>query len=77
MTKPRSLGSMLCSTTPRRGVARELIEELKRVTRERVCVSMWVLTDDDNAAATSLYRSTGGRPHGDHQLMFEYPLADG
>jgi ribosomal protein S18 acetylase RimI-like enzyme len=61
----------------RRGVARELIDELKRVGRERGCVSMWVLTDDDNAAAMSLYRSTGGRPQGDHQVMFEYALADG
>ena len=44
----------------RRGVARGLIDELKRVGRERGCVSMWVLTDEDNAPAMGLYRSTGG-----------------
>ncbi len=60
----------------RRGVARALIEELKRVGRERGCVGIWVLTDEDNTAAMSLYRSTGGRWDGNPQVMFEYGLAD-
>jgi ribosomal protein S18 acetylase RimI-like enzyme len=59
----------------RRGVARALIGELKRAGRERGCVSMWVLTDEDNAAATGLYRSTGGLWNGDVQVMFEYDIA--
>ena len=49
----------------RRGVARALIEELKRLGRERGCAVMWVLTDEDNEAAMGLYRTTGGRPDGD------------
>jgi ribosomal protein S18 acetylase RimI-like enzyme len=60
----------------RRGVARALIEELKRVGHERGCVGMWVLTDEDNVAAMGLCRSTGGRWGGDHQVMFEYDLAE-
>lgn len=60
----------------RRGVARALIDELRRVGHERGCVSMWVLTEEDNVAAMSLYRSTGGRWEGDPQVMFEYDLAD-
>jgi ribosomal protein S18 acetylase RimI-like enzyme len=58
----------------RRGVARALIDELKRIGHERGCVSMWVLTDEDNAAAMRLYRTTGGVWNGDHPVMFEYAL---
>ena len=52
------------------------IEELKRIGHERGCVGMWVLTDEDNPAAMSLYRSTGGRWDGGSHVMFEYDLAD-
>jgi ribosomal protein S18 acetylase RimI-like enzyme len=62
--------------TRRQGVARALLDELKRVGRERGCVSMWVLTDEDNAGAMRLYRSTGGVWNGDPAVMFEYDLAD-
>jgi ribosomal protein S18 acetylase RimI-like enzyme len=61
----------------RRGVARALIEELKRLGRERRCVSMWVLTDEDNSPAMSLYRGTGGVWDGDVQVMFEFDLEHG
>ena len=60
----------------RRGVARAIIQELKLVGRERECVSMWVLTDEGNTPATSLYRSTGGHWDGNHSVMFEYDLTD-
>lgn len=60
----------------RRGVARALVDELKRIARERGCVSIWVLTDEDNAAAMRLYRSTGGVWNGDPVVMFEYALTD-
>jgi ribosomal protein S18 acetylase RimI-like enzyme len=60
----------------RRGVARALVDELKRVGRERGCVSMWVLTDEDNAAAMRLYKSTGGVWNGDPVVMFEYDLTN-
>jgi ribosomal protein S18 acetylase RimI-like enzyme len=58
----------------RRGVARALIEELMRLGRERGCVAIWVLTDEDNEAAMGLYRTTGGRTGGALQVMFEYDL---
>jgi ribosomal protein S18 acetylase RimI-like enzyme len=58
----------------RRGVARALVEELKRVGRERGCTSMWVLTDDTNDAAKGLYGSTGGHQVSGAHLMFEYDL---
>ena len=58
----------------RRGVARALVDELKRIGHERGCVSVWVLTDEDNAAAMRLYRSTGGVWNGEHSVMFAYTL---
>lgn len=61
----------------RRGVARALINDLKRVGREQGCVSMWVLTDEDNAPAMGLYRSTGGRWDREQSVMFEYDLTTG
>jgi ribosomal protein S18 acetylase RimI-like enzyme len=62
--------------TRRRGLARALIEELKRLAERRGCVTIWVLTDEENEAAMSLYLSTGGRWDGQHQVMFEYSLRD-
>lgn len=61
----------------RRGVARALIEELKRLGQERGCGTMWVLTDEDNEAAMGLYGSTGGRLDSTPHVMFEYDLGDG
>src|SRR6478672_9995443 len=60
----------------RRGVARALIDELKRLGRDRGCAVMWVLTDEANAPAMSLYRSTGGVWNGDVHVMFEFNLDD-
>jgi acetyltransferase (GNAT) family protein len=60
-----------------RRVARALVEELERLGHERGCGIMWVLTDEDNAAAMGLYRSTGGYWNGSHQVMFEYDLGEG
>jgi ribosomal protein S18 acetylase RimI-like enzyme len=61
----------------RHGVASALIDELKRLGRERGCVSMWVLTEEENAPAMGLYRSTGGQWDGESQVMFEYDLTGG
>jgi ribosomal protein S18 acetylase RimI-like enzyme len=58
----------------RRGVARALIDELKRLGREYGCVSLWVLTDEENEPAMGLYRSTGGTWDGVPSVMFEYDL---
>jgi len=43
-----------------RGIGRALVAELWRVAQERGCRGMWVLTDDDNAAANKVYRAAGG-----------------
>jgi [ribosomal protein S18]-alanine N-acetyltransferase len=42
-----------------RGIGRALVEELWRRAQERGCRGMWVLTDDDNAAANKVYAAAG------------------
>lgn len=43
-----------------RGVAGELLAALKALAEERGCYGMWVITDEDNAAARSAYKKAGG-----------------
>jgi ribosomal protein S18 acetylase RimI-like enzyme len=43
-----------------RGIGRGLVEALAHLARETGCYGMWVLTDDENAAALATYRSAGG-----------------
>ena len=43
----------------RRGVGTALVEALAELARERGCRGMWVLTDEDNAAARATYRKAG------------------
>jgi ribosomal protein S18 acetylase RimI-like enzyme len=43
-----------------RGVGRALVVALADLARDRGCYGMWVLTDDDNAAAVRAYRAAGG-----------------
>jgi ribosomal protein S18 acetylase RimI-like enzyme len=45
-----------------RGVGRALVGALADLARERGCYGMWVLTDDDNAAALAVYRAAGAGP---------------
>jgi len=46
----------------RRGYGRALVQALAATARDRGCYGMWVLTDDDDAAALRTYQSAGGRP---------------
>jgi ribosomal protein S18 acetylase RimI-like enzyme len=43
----------------RRGFGTALVEALAALARERGCRGMWVLTDEDNAAALGTYRKAG------------------
>ena len=43
-----------------RGVGRALVRALAALAREHGCYGMWVLTDEDNAAALAAYRAAGG-----------------
>jgi ribosomal protein S18 acetylase RimI-like enzyme len=43
----------------RRGIGRTLVDRLAELARSNGCYGMWVLTDEDNAAAMATYRSSG------------------
>jgi ribosomal protein S18 acetylase RimI-like enzyme len=51
------------------GVATALVARLRELARERGCYGMWVLTDDDNAAALSTYRRAGASDPESHVLL--------
>ena len=56
-----------------RGVGRALVEALAAIARERDCYGMWVLTDEDNAAARATYRA-GGATIEEPTLLLEWKL---
>jgi aminoglycoside 3-N-acetyltransferase I len=59
----------------RRGVATELLRELRRIARARGIRRGFVLTNEVNEAAMELYRSLGGvRPNGD-DVLFDFDYA--
>lgn len=54
-----------------RGIGRALVSELWRLAQSRGCRGMWVLTDNENAAANKVYTAAGGVRAG-AQLMYEW-----
>ena len=58
----------------RRGAATALLEELSALGHELGCATIWVLTDEGNAAATATYRRAGGVWSGERSIMFEIDL---
>lgn len=56
-----------------RGIGTALVRALADLARERGCYGMWVLTDDDNAAALAAYAAAGGRVDG-RQVMLSWDL---
>jgi ribosomal protein S18 acetylase RimI-like enzyme len=55
-----------------RGLGTMMINQLKRIGRDRTVMEIWVLTNRSNSAAVNLYRSTGAKPVGDDDVMFVY-----
>jgi len=51
------------------GVGKTLVKALADVARDTGCYGMWVLTDDDNAAALGAYRAAGGQEPSTHVLV--------
>lgn len=59
----------------RLGVARALIEELKRITKMMGVSGMFVLTNRSNLPAMKLYESTGGvESEEKDEVMFSYKI---
>jgi len=46
----------------RRGIGRDLVEQLAAVARRSGCYGMWVVTDHENEAARATYEGTGAVP---------------
>ncbi len=61
----------------RRGVARALVEEVKRWATDVGAANVWVLTEVDNAPAQGLYAATGGERDEPAFTMFTYPIPSG
>lgn len=52
-----------------RGIGRRLVAELADLARDSGCYGMWVLTDDENAAALAAYRAAGGVDEGPQRML--------
>jgi ribosomal protein S18 acetylase RimI-like enzyme len=53
------------------GIGSALVKELAEVAEKNGCYGMWVLADDDNAAAAATYRKAGGDVES-QPLMFNW-----
>lgn len=53
------------------GIGTALVEAIAGVARDRDCYGMWVLLDDENAAAAATYRKAGGDVES-QPLMFSW-----
>ena len=53
------------------GIGTALVKELGDIARKKGCYGMWVLADDDNAAAAATYRKAGGDVES-QPLMFNW-----
>jgi GNAT superfamily N-acetyltransferase len=51
------------------GVGRALVGALADLARTQGCYGMWVLTDDDNAAALSAYQAAGATVEDNNRLL--------
>lgn len=58
----------------RQGLARQLMELILDLGRQRGCGEAWVLTDRENVAAMRLYESAGGEAAPTDQVMFTFFL---
>jgi ribosomal protein S18 acetylase RimI-like enzyme len=54
-----------------RGIGTALVNALAELARSRDCYGMWVLTDDENAAAAATYAKAGGDVES-QPLMFSW-----
>ena len=56
----------------RKGIAKQLIGELKNIARMHNCCEMFVPTRKSNSAAMALFRATGGKIENDDDILFIY-----
>ncbi len=56
----------------RQNIAAKLINELKNIAYENNCSEIFVLTNNSNKAAMSLYQKTGGNIENNDDVLFVY-----
>jgi ribosomal protein S18 acetylase RimI-like enzyme len=56
----------------RRGIARSLVDEIKSTCQQKEFIKLFVVTNESNAPAMGLYRSTGGRRDTTGEAIFVY-----
>ena len=66
----------VAATHRRTGLAGALLHALFAHGRTLGCTQAWVLADESNVAARSLYASAGGRAAAEPAIMYEFPLAE-
>lgn len=57
-----------------RGIAKALILKLRDIAVQKGCHEIWVLTEEDNINANSLYQNIGIEVKKANQVMYNYPL---
>lgn len=67
----------VAATHRRTGLAGALLHALFAHGRTLGCTQAWVLADESNVAARSLYARAGGRAAAEPAIMYEFPLAEG
>lgn len=58
----------------RQGIARRLCRMLMEAGAAKGCVSAWVATEVDNAAARALYQSIGGTEDADQAVVYNFAV---
>ncbi|OQY41848.1 MAG: hypothetical protein B6242_16800 [Anaerolineaceae bacterium 4572_78] len=56
----------------RQGIGKALVNKLKTICEQEQYLKMFVFTNESNAPAMHLYRSTGGRQKQTYDVMFVY-----
>ncbi len=64
----------VASTHQGRGIGKQLMHKTLEVAKEAGCTEAWVLTEQSNAIARALYRSTGGREEDPNPVMYVFDL---
>ena len=58
------------------GIGKRLMKKVLETAKESGCSEAWVLTEQDNAAAIALYKSTSGREEKPNPVMFTFKLEE-
>jgi GNAT superfamily N-acetyltransferase len=61
----------------RRGIGTQLVNAFIEHARGLGCTEVWVLTEDDNAAALTTYAAAGGKREPEDPVMLTWRLAPG